>query len=125
MTAVQVLIGALFAYLLFEQVRRTASLRRLLSRNLAALVGTTASGVGLALLMVVPITKYFSDAGRLWCGTYLNRSENWPAACDEWDLYEQRFDLARWPLLLGVVLIGAANVWSLSRKTRALPPESN
>jgi len=125
MTAVQVLIGALFAYLLFEQVRRTAWLRRLLLRNLAAIAGTTASSVGLLLLMVVPITRYFSDAGRLWCGTYLNRSENWPAACDKWDLYEQRFELARWPMLLGVMLIGAANVWSLSRKTRRLTPESN
>ena len=104
------LVGLCGMGLLLACARRVPSVRRLLSRNLAAVVGTAAAAAGLALLAVVPISRYFSDAGRLWCGTSLIRRESWPAACDQWDLYAQRFDVARWPLVLGAVLVVAANL---------------
>ena len=119
MTAIQVLVGAVFAALLADFVRRHAWIRTVLIENAVSMAGTAAVAAGLALLLVVPIWKSMSDAGTLWCGTYLNRSESWPSACDyTWDLYDQRLDLARWPLLLGAVLVGAGNTLRLVRQGR-------
>jgi hypothetical protein len=110
-TVTQVLMGALLTALLADFVRRNALCRGVLLRNATALAGSAILAVGVVLLLVVPIWKRMPDASTLWCGTYMNRSESWPAACDDaWDLYDQRFNAARWPLLAGVTLIGAGNV---------------
>jgi hypothetical protein len=68
--------GLFVVALLVESGRRSSRLRRILLRNAVAVVGSAVAAIGLALLVVAPISKYFSDAGRLWCGTYVIRSEN-------------------------------------------------
>lgn len=105
------LAGLCAMAVLLAGTRRSARIRRLLGRNVVASIGGAVAASGVALLAAIPITRDFSDAGRLWCGTYVIRSENWPAACDAWGVYSQRFELARWPLLCGLVLLVGANLW--------------